>query len=87
MKEVCVFSETQRTLKIKSSELLGDVLVSEYNLCKEGVIMIEEQLITETIGPRAPVVSSCYDDEGWLSLDLLIQGPQAQVEEELELKR
>lgn len=89
MKEVCVFSETQRTLKIKSSELLGDVLVSEYNLCKAGVkkhIMIKEHLITETIGPRAPVVSSFYDDEGWLSLDLLIQGPQAQVEEELELK-
>lgn len=32
MKEVCVFSETQRTLKVKSNELLGDVLVSEYNL-------------------------------------------------------
>ena len=84
MKEVCVFSETQRTLKVKSNELLGDVLVSEYNLQKESVkehIMIEEYLITETIGPRAPVVFSFYEDEGLLLLDLLIQGPQAQVEE------
>ena len=48
--------------------------------------MIKEHLITETVGPRAPVVSSFYNDEGWLSLDLLTQGPQAQVEEELELK-
>ena len=79
-----MFSLRHRTLKIKSSELLGDMLVSEYNLCKEGVkkhIMIKEHLITETIGPRAPVTSSFYEDEGLLSLDLLIQGPQAQVEE------
>ena len=37
--------------------------------------MIEEYLITETIGPRAPVVFSFYEDEGLLLLDLLIQGP------------
>ena len=47
--------------------------------------MIEEYLITETIGPRAPVVFSFYEDEGLLLVDLLIQGPQAQVAE-LELK-
>lgn len=70
MKEVCVFSETQTTLKIKSNELVGDVLVSEYNLYKESVkehTMTEEYLITETIGPRAPVVFSFYEDEGLLS--------------------
>ena len=43
-------------------------------------------LITERIGPRAPVVSSLYEDDVLLSLDPLIQGPQGQGEGELELR-
>lgn len=48
--------------------------------------MIKEYLITERIGPRAPVVSSLYEVDVLLSLDPLIQGSQGQGEGERELR-
>lgn len=74
MKEVGAFYETRRGLRIKDSELLGEVLVSEYNLCKKGVkITRYDQRISDHREDRSK--SSCSLPPLWSWRIFVIRPP------------
>lgn len=80
MKEVCAFSETRRALRIKDSELLGEVLVSEYNLCKKGVkITRYDQRIFDHREDRSK--SSCSLPPLWSWRIIVIRPPDTRPPE------